>query len=108
MLPASGQSRRFAPFIREQFGPKVKETHSSVLTVSAVGLAAFGEIGVALCASAGLFTAHGLFWTVVLAPFLFRHPTRTRRGFFAGMIVCLAILYVVPWNSRMPFLHAGI
>jgi len=88
----------------------MKETHPSVLTVAVLGVLAVAfatllEVGVAVCASATVFTVYGIFWTVVLAPFLLRHPTRIKFGIFAGLIVCLATLYVVPWNSRKPFLR---
>lgn len=77
----------------------------AVLTSLAVAFAALVEIGAAVCGSAKMFTAYGLFWTFVLAPFLFRHPTRIKFRVYAGLIVCLIILYVVPWNSRKPFLR---
>ncbi len=88
----------------------MKEIHPSVLTVAvatvlAVAIAALLEIGSAICASAAMFTFYGLFWAVVLAPFLFCHPTRIKFGIFAGLIICLATLYLVPWNSRKPFLR---
>jgi len=84
--------------------------HPSVLTVAAVSLlaaalAALLEVGAAICASAAMFTIYGLFWTGVLAPFLLRHPTRITYAMYLGLIVCLAILYLVPWNTRKPFLR---
>ena len=88
----------------------MKKIHPSVLTVAAVSLlaaaiAALLEIGAAICASAAMFTIYGLIWTGVLAPFLLRHPTRINYGIFLGLIVCLAILYFVPWNTRKPFMR---
>ena len=84
--------------------------HPSLLTVAVVSLlaaaiAALLEIGAAICASATMFTIYGLFWTGVLAPFLLRHPTRIKYGIYVGLIICLAILYSVPWNTRKPFLR---
>ena len=88
----------------------MKNIHPSVLTVAVVSLlataiAALLEIGAAICASAAMFMIYGLFWTGVLAPFLFRHPTRIKYGIYVGLIICLVILYLVPWNTRKPFLR---
>ncbi|MGD9781754.1 MAG: hypothetical protein AB7V14_06320 [Kiritimatiellia bacterium] len=88
----------------------MKTMHPSVLTVAAVSLlaaaiAALLEIGAAICASATMFTLYGMFWTGVLAPFLLRHPARTKYLIYLGLMACLAILYLVPWNTRKPFLR---
>lgn len=75
-----------------------------MLTVLAVAFAALLEIGAAVCASVKMFVVYGLFWTVVITPFLLRRPIGVKFGVYAGLILGLVILYLVPWNSRKPFL----
>lgn len=89
---------------------KMNTPHPSTLTVAilviyAVALATLLEIGVAVCASATIFVRYGLFWTFVLLPFLLWRPSRIKSGFYAALVASLLILYVVPWNSRKPFLR---
>ncbi len=88
----------------------MKTLHPSVLTVAvvsviAVAFASFLEIGAAVCASATIFAGYGLFWTVILLPFLLRRPSVVKSGFYALLILSLVILYFIPWNSRKPFLR---
>lgn len=92
------------------FDHKMIKAHPSVLSVAAVAILAVAiatllEIGIALPPSASMYTVYGIFLTGVLAPFLFRHPTRIKYGIYFGLIVCLVILYFVPWNTRKPFLR---
>lgn len=84
--------------------------HPSVLTVAvisaiAVMFAAFWEVGMAACASATFFAGYGLFWTVILLPLLFWRRSVLKVLCYALLILSLAVLYFVPWNSRKPFLR---
>lgn len=77
----------------------------AVLSVIAVTFAAFWEVGVSMCMPAAVFAGYGLFWTVVLLPFLLRQPSRLKSLFYFFLLVSLLVLYLVPWNSRKPFLR---
>lgn len=88
----------------------MKKQRSSLLTVAvlslmAVALASLFEIGAAVCASAPVFAAYGFLWTLILLPFLLRRPSIAKYAFYVLLMISLAILYFVPWNSRKPFLR---
>lgn len=89
---------------------ELKKHHPAVLTVAvisiiAVAFAALLEVGAAVCASATVFVGYGLFWTLVLLPFLLRRPSVLKFAFYTLLVLSLAMLYFVPWNSRKPFLR---
>jgi hypothetical protein len=75
-----------------------------VLVIFAIVIAILMEIGAALCISAKIFFRYGLFWTLLLLPFLFLHPSRMKFGFYVVLVASLLILYFIPWNSRKIFL----
>jgi hypothetical protein len=88
----------------------MKNQHPSVLAMAAVSIiavafAALLEVAGALCASGLLFAGYGLFWTLVLLPFLIRRPSGLKFIIHGLLVLSLLILYLVPWNSRKPFLR---
>jgi hypothetical protein len=88
----------------------MKKQHPSILTVACISViatafAAFWEVGVAVCASATIFIGYGLFWTLILLPFLLWKASWLKFVCYALMILSLGVLYLVPWNSRKPFLR---
>ena len=88
----------------------MKQQHPSVLTVAAVSAIAVAfagllEIGAAVCASAALFAGYGLFWSLILLPFLVLRPSVVKFTLYGVLLLSLVILYVVPWSSRKVFLR---
>jgi hypothetical protein len=88
----------------------MKKQHESVLAVAVISViaiifAAFWEMGLATCASATFFAGYGLFWTVILIPLLLWRASVLKFACYALLILSLAVLYFVPWNSRKPFLR---
>jgi len=77
----------------------------AILSIIAAGFAVLIEVGAAMCMSAKVFAGYGLFWTLVLLPFLLRQPTLLKSSFYVALLLALVILYLVPWNSRKPFLR---
>ncbi|HPD48486.1 MAG TPA: hypothetical protein P5279_15695 [Anaerohalosphaeraceae bacterium] len=91
-------------------GSMMVKQHPSVLAVAticvlAIVFAAFWEVGAAACASAVFFAGYGFFWTMILLPLLFWRASVLKFVCYASLIVSLAVLYLVPWNSRKPFLR---
>jgi hypothetical protein len=89
---------------------KSKTEESGVLPVAvlcgiAILFAVFYEAGLSMCMSAKGLVVYGLFWTAALLPFLVRRPSIPRWAVYAVLLVSLAILYAIPWNSRKPFLR---
>ena len=88
----------------------MKKQHPSIIIVAvvcviAVGFAAFWEVAVAVCASATVFACYGLFWSLVLLPLLIWRASAMKFVCYGLMVLSLAVLYIVPWNSRKPFLR---
>jgi hypothetical protein len=76
-----------------------------VLSIIALGLAAFWEILGAMCVPGKMFIAYGLFWTAVLLPFLLWRPSVLKIRIYMLFLAALIILHAVPWNSRKVFLR---
>jgi hypothetical protein len=71
----------------------------------AVALAAFWEILAAGCLSGTAFAAYGLFWTMLLLPFLLWKPSLLKMRIYMLFLALLIILHAVPWNSRKGFVR---
>jgi hypothetical protein len=92
------------------FDISMKNLHPSLLTVLvivplAVGIAAMVEVGLGFPFSVKSLAIYFGIWSLILLPFTTYKPSRLKSGLYALFVLCLVGLYVIPWNSRKPFLR---
>lgn len=81
---------------------RISKLIALALTIAVVGASALFEIAAAFCFEAKIYIAIWLITSVVIVGL--QGSWRYKGSLCVALLVCLATLYLFPWNSRKPFL----